>query len=259
MLAELSEPLTLDNTVRHLLFHLYPINGWKWNVQELKKRLELFNGRKVVMVAQDMPGFQQRAAQIGVVQKLLGPDVFCFPVPNDRKRRETPSFATMLSMLSRVKDDSDRTSIAFYSHGKGVSYKSTGQTSRQFDAVRLWTRVMNHYLLYDMPNVLRSLTNYPVTGCFRRKGRFGNFPHESRWHYAGTFYWFHTQRMLEANEKNPLTDYAENRFAVEAYPGIVFNYEESDCLFGEEPPWPCLYERKGIKKFLEEQGSVITR
>src|SRR5580700_5303992 len=42
--------------IRHLLYHVYPHVGdggsvWRWNVEQLRRRLSLFNGKRAIGIA----------------------------------------------------------------------------------------------------------------------------------------------------------------------------------------------------------------
>jgi hypothetical protein len=47
---------------------------------------------------------------------------------------------------------------------------------------------------------------------------------ESDWHYSGTFFWFHTDKLLNISNWD---DMNKDRFAVESYPGKMVKEIES--------------------------------
>src|SRR5712671_7067778 len=81
---------------RNLIYHIWPVRGstWKWNLDQLKQRIDLFNGRRVVGIAHD-----SRSESPETVQEYLeGHGCEFFIIAND----QTGEVTTFPAMLERV-------------------------------------------------------------------------------------------------------------------------------------------------------------
>lgn len=202
-----------------LLFHLCPINNYKWNLELLKPRLHLFD-KVIIAVAQgpEMEDFYH-------VNKVLPKhaEVEIIQVANDPKLGETTSFPTLLKRAKEL--ISDESLITLYAHAKGVSYKATDQ---RYAAIQLWTESL-HKLLFDQTKKIEALfKHYPVVGAFKRYGYFPSMPSGCDWHYTGSFFWFNNAELF----KRDWEDIPLHKHAVEGYPSRIFSSQEAGCIFG---------------------------
>jgi hypothetical protein len=131
---------------RNLLYHVWPVNGtmWKWNMDELLKRIDLFNGRRVMSIVHD-----DRSVTPEEVQQAVAGHGFEFVVARNDERGEAINFAEMLRRVA----SQDANEISFYGHAKGVKYDPDIPLP-----IRRWTEVQYQVVLDDYEsscNVMR--------------------------------------------------------------------------------------------------------
>lgn len=176
--------VTVRPRVRHLIYHIYPLRGetWRWNVQQLLRRIDLFNGKRIIAIVTD-----DKTESADVVAETFNPDWqdddngFEFIVlPNDPKMREMVTFEKCLERLA----DHGADDVVFSAHAKGVTHANN-------DAVRQWTTTLYETCLDYWPVVATQLENHPCTGTVKKVGRgfTGNDHSDSQWHYSGSFFW----------------------------------------------------------------------
>jgi hypothetical protein len=206
--------------VRNLLYHVYPRKGngrWQWNVRQVLRRIDLFNGRRVVAIAVD--GTTDSAEE---VQAAFGGHVREFVVMhNDPSLREV---ATFEALFSRV-DDPDPLQATLWAHAKSV-------TRRPEDATGAWTEMLCEGMLDYWPVVEEQLERHPVTGAFRTRGRFWPQHSTADWAYAGSWFWFRNRHLFSRPDWRRI-----DRFwpGIELYPALHFSWDEAGCLFCEHP------------------------
>lgn len=245
--------LSLDNTSRHLIFTICPLRNWRDILKTLSEGLHIFNGSRTFAILtanpneKSQPGLKQvRLDPVEDVVKVLddinGKGLYeYFTVPNDLKLRETVTFVPLLQAVSAaVKKDSyvlgkrDKTALVLYAHTKSVTYDPKVTPANTYKAVQIWTAALFHHNLDRFPAVLEMLQYYPICGSFKRYGdskKFKGFDARSRYHYAGTFFWF---KMAALEERDPdFSKVPQTRFGTEAYLSILFDAYEAGCLFGE--------------------------
>lgn len=202
---------------RNLIYHITPMGNYRWNIYQLQKRLMLFDGKMFAAVAQG-----NNLAPIEQVRKLLPPKVHMFPVPNDRELRET---ATLLPLLNRLKAETDDDDITLYAHTKGVTHGN-------HPAVKLWTEALHFFNLDLLAQVEQLIEKQGggAVGSLIRHGVFDHFPKASKWHYAGTFFWFHNGSLFS---KPHWDQVPKMKYGAEAYPSLNFKLKkEAGALFG---------------------------
>lgn len=208
----------------NLLYHVAPFarsDAWQKNVHQILKRIEVFNGRRIVAIATgpDLvdPEVVKRAFRGQVTEFLVA--------ANNPTLRERASFIPMLQL---VQSKSDR-EASFFAHAKGVITK--GNT----DAVRYWRNLMYHVLLDDMEHIKKLFEKYLILGTHRRRNvRFHDGKTQAPWHFAGTFFWFRHDAFFTRQ----WTKIPETGWGVEACPGVLFKPEEAACLVKEGIPNP---------------------
>lgn len=215
---------------KNLIYHCCPLGGYKWNVEQIKKRWHVFDGIKIVAIATGL-GLDP----VDKVKALFPPDVRFIEVQNDRVIRETVSFRPLLEAL---KKQADPDSVTFYAHSKGISHRGP-----LLETIRLWTTLMYQHNLDNQQKVDEHLEQYPITGCFRRNGKFKVFPKDAGpWHYSGTFFWFRNADVFSRS----WFQIAHHQYGTEIWPGVIFRKEEAGCLFGESVANP--YDIKEMRK-----------
>ena len=200
---------------RNLLYHVWPVRGtvWKWNLEQLLKRIELFNGRRVMSIVTD-----QRSEAPEAVQRMLAGHGFEFVVARNDQRGEAINFAQMLRMIA----SRDENEITFYGHAKGVKYEPDVP-----EPIRRWAEVQYQVVLDDWLTVREQLQRYAMTGTFKRYGRFNPHRNLADWHYSGTYFWVRHAHLFARDYQKIPQFYG----GVETWPGTVFRKEETGCVF----------------------------
>lgn len=185
---------------RNLFFHLYPVKGsfWDWHLDQLRRFRKAFNGRKIVVVAED----RRTAPFADVARRLEGLGAEIVRVPNDPARGETRHFLKGLDRLESL----DENEITFYAHGKGVTHKGLKSLIMQS-----WAKSMYAMNLASIGSIEKVLRRRSAAGCFRQELRHAG----SRWHYSGTFFWF-KHAALFSRDWRKIT---RGKYGVEGFPG----------------------------------------
>ncbi len=199
---------------RNLIYHLWPVHGptWRWNIEQLKRRLDLFNGRRIVSIVHD-----HRSDNPEDVQSALEGHGCEFLVYPNHPSGETATFPEMLRRIAST----DVNEVTFYAHGKGVKHEPAVPA-----AIRRWAEVSYRAALDDWPQVRAHLEQFALTGSFRRFGRFEAHHNLSDWHYHGTFFWMRHSRVFARDCFRVPRFYC----GVEAWPGVHFARDEGGCL-----------------------------
>ena len=210
----------------NLMYHVYPnaaSDAWLRNVRQLRRRLGIFNGRKVVAVATG-PGLVHPDE---VQSALEWPGVEYLPVPNDPEIGHTASFAGLLAAV-RSKDASEAT---FYAHTKGAA---NGRLDAK--AIEYWRNAMYASLLDDPDQVRNSLRRFAAVGACKKVHPQGAiFPSNltwSRWHFSGTFFWFRHDRVFSDPH---WTFIPHDYYGVETWLGGFLAAEEACSLLQPRP------------------------
>jgi spore maturation protein CgeB/predicted O-methyltransferase YrrM len=208
------EPFS-EMPIRNLMYHIWPVKGssWRLNVEELLKRIDIFNGRRIISIVHDARSDDPVAVQ----RTLAGHGCEFLIAPNDPKGEA----AVFPRLLDKVKE-TDASALTFYGHAKGVKYGTN--LSRP---VRKWLQTLYRVNLDDWVAVKGQLKRYQMTGAFKMRGRFASHRYLGEWHYSGTFFWFKNSAVFSRNYRNVPEFYC----GVEAWPGLMFSDQETGCLF----------------------------
>jgi spore maturation protein CgeB/predicted O-methyltransferase YrrM len=199
---------------RNLLYHVWPVKGqtWRWNVEQLLGRIDLFNGQRVVSIFHD-----ERSEDPEAVMKLLSGHGCDFIVAPNDPRGEAAAFG---KLLERVRG-CDGNDVTFYGHAKGVRHEP------QFsEPLRKWVEALYRVNLDDWLAVRQHLDRYAMTGAFRLHGRVALHRRVADWHYSGTFFWFRNDQVF-AREASTIPDFY---FGVEDWHGVMFPSAQTGCL-----------------------------
>jgi hypothetical protein len=218
-----AEGIRAEITTRNLIYHVAPFKSndtWQRNVGQLMKRIEQFNGRRVVAIATGEGMEDARAVKAafgGAVREFI-------LVPNDRRLRERASFGELLEAVKST----DPHTATFYAHAKGVT------TTGDVRGVMYWRNAMYHELLDDADKIAHLLRLHPCVGTHRlHRAQYPDGLNTRTWHYAGAFFWFRNDALYsQADWKAKIPD---SGWGVEAYPGVMFRYEDTSCVFMDEP------------------------
>jgi hypothetical protein len=217
--------------IKNLLYHIWPVKDrgqWQWNVSQLLRRIEQFNGQRVVSVVTDegTDTFETvKAAFKGTVTDFM-------------HFRNNPVLGEMVSfpeLLKRV-EHTDPRHITYYAHAKGVKYQVGEQPM-----VRQWVHTMHSNML-DYPSLVEdALRTKMFVGTFKKSGNtFDGLP--PAWHFAGTFWWFRNHTLFGGSNYHHAP---KQWWGTEAWPGVVSPPDEAECLMMEgKAPTMMLYKRK---------------
>jgi hypothetical protein len=205
--------------VRHCLYFVMPRTGngvWQANIEQLRRRLDLFNGRRIlsVVTGSNLDDPHEVAAALGGGFELL-------TFRNDKTRRECVAWLPMLERIAST----DPSECFWFGHAKGVT---KAPVDAHGTTVHEWARAMYAATLDDWPTIERLLTERLFAGAFRREGNFrvrGNHA----WHYSGTFYWGRSARVF-AREWRGIDPHW---WGVESWPGRMCSLDESACIVGD--------------------------
>lgn len=202
---------------RHLSYHLWPTHhsdAWKWNLDQLADRWELFDGLRVL-------GLNQDRNSVGLQEVIDHSNRNGMIWDQVLSRRNVPSLGEVRTWEPRLRWILDRAhtdDVIFCAHGKGVKYPGNPLP----EVIRLWTETAYHICCDDWPAVEHQLQRFPITGPFKK---YTGFP--GLWHYSGTFFWV---RVADVRTRNwALIDRAYP--GVEMWPGRHFSPSEGGCLF----------------------------
>lgn len=249
-----AEPFT-----RHLAYHLYPVSGnghWQWNVSQLRRRLSLFNGRRVVAVVTD-PASGRKPDPVGPfapdtgrcipgcdtfedVVREFGDDavgIEFIRLDNDPGLREGVSWVPLMERMPRGQRDA-----IWYAQAKGT-------TRAPNHIARRWAEVLYEVMFDYWPVVLEQLETYPITGPFKKHGPgWHETQHKSDWHYSGS--WFAVRAAdLFATDWQVI----DNGWScIEPLPSQKFGHDDAGCVFHEgRVPRVNLYSRGYWRRIVE--------
>ena len=212
------EPMTPINATisdkRNLLYHLWPSKhseNWKTAIEQLLRRIDLFNGVRSISVVTD----EGTVSVEDVQAEFRGVRVDNWlTFPNNPKLREGVSFLPLMATLPR--DDS----VTFLGHGKSVRHH-VGSICVD------WAETQYQLVLDDWESVRTALELFPIVGAFKRYGAFGA-KCRFRWHYSGGVYWF---RQADVFSRNGWQNQIAQWFgATESWPGGVFPQSQAYCV-----------------------------
>lgn len=202
---------------RNLIYHVTPMANYRWNIYQLQKRLHLFDEGKIFIAVAQGPGLDP----IKTVRRLFPPHVELFPIDNHKTLRETVSFPSLLERASKLPKDE----ITFYAHTKGITHGGD-------PAVTLWTSALYFFNLDLIQQVEQMFQkkDLAMVGSLARHGIFDNFPKESKWHYAGTFFWFKNGKIFSQRK---WAEVPKMKYGTEAWPSLVSKFKkDAGVLFG---------------------------
>jgi hypothetical protein len=205
---------------RNLVCHILPRTAgqkWRATVEHLRRRWRLFNGKRIIAVATaddcDSPDD---------VKEAFGDDsesIEWITFKNNPVLREVISFVPMLGRVASL----DPNEATFICHGKGATH------AHDDSVCHLWRDVMFE-VCGTWPLVECALKDHAVCGAFRTVAGHLQVP----FHFSGTFYWIRHDRTFARDWPYIPQHYA----GTEAWPGVQFKFEESQCLFMDNTPSP---------------------
>lgn len=251
---------------RHLLYYVLPVKGnnvWQRNLDMLKARLSLFNGKRTVCIGyadsfytrpkskwvritknshglvKEYSGLELDPPE-AVEEYLRGDGIDCVRIVNNPTLREVAAWQTLWESVQDYRDPDDFT---FFAHAKGVT--------RPFNpgvTVTRWVDMLYQSLLDYWPLIREQLQTYPITGSFKKVGH-GFQGSRSSWHYSGTFYWVRNADFFARDWRGV----DQQWWGTESYPGIAYSTEEAGVVFKEGTvPHLNLYAMDLVEKYIEE-------
>jgi hypothetical protein len=232
------DPESPKESTRHLIYHIYPISGngaWEFNVDEISRRLPMFNGRKIVAIVTDPPDGRKpdpdgpyspdrgrhyaACATVQEVKERFGvhaDGVEFLEFTNDPHLREV---LTLIPMLERLPQEPGH--VTLYAQAKGT-------TRHQNHIARRWTEALYEILLDHWPLAEQQLRQFPVTGAFKKLGHGWSADQtKSDWHYSGSWFWFRNADLF-ARDWRKVDQFWSG---IEPYPSQQFNANEAGCMF----------------------------
>lgn len=185
---------------------------WRWNIDQIKARLDLFNGLRVFGIVHD-----GRSEDPSIVQSCLEGQGCEFLVSTNDPSGEVVTFSKMLRRVASTCPNE----VTFYGHAKGVSHEPFVPAS-----VRRWAQVNYATTLDDWVSVREQLERFALTGSFRAFGHYREHRNLSDWHYSGTFFWLRHSRVFAKDCFEVPAFYG----GVEIWPGRHFSRDEVGCL-----------------------------
>lgn len=209
-------PKNENPSQRNLLYHIWPRTGngvWQWNVEQLLKRIDQFDGTRSIAVVTD-----GKSDSFTDVRSAFGSARIdnWFNLKNDPKLREG---ATFKSLMETVKETDG---ITFFAHAKGVQYDNPTYT-------RAWTSAMYEICLDDPGFINEMLRSYSIVGPFKTSQtgwrlKYGYF-------FSGTYFWFWNREVFAYRDWEK---FDRDAWSIEKWPGGLFSSREAGCLFGPE-------------------------
>lgn len=205
--------------VRNLAYHICPFEWtetWQRNLDHLKRRWTLFNGKKVIAIATG----DYNLATASEVQQYMGrlsDEVEWIVLRNVPNLRELVSWKAIWKRVHT----SNPQHVTFYAHAKGVTKPVNPGVS-----VHAWTDIMYETCLDYWPIVERLLRHHPIAGSLQKIGN-GFLGPRSTWHYSGAFFWV---RNCMVSWKQ-LTDIDRQWWGTEAWVGRHWPAERGGVIF----------------------------
>lgn len=225
----LSEPFGVE-PIRNLMMYIYPIaqhEVWRWNIEQIRQRMHVFNGKRVVAVMTDGASNTVEEVQAAFCDERIDAWVVG---QNDPARWEMQGLPRMMEYIYSC----DPNEITFYCHAKGVQGPAHVTDPLLHEQPRIkWATAMYSACLDDMPFVEKQLEAHTFAGAFKRRMIHGEPPYRSSWHFAGTFYWFRNARLFSLPNWH---HFDHQWYGAETYPGQLVGWGQAAGLFCDHPP-----------------------
>lgn len=234
-------PIDQSQLVSNVLYHVMPWAGrgiWQWNLDQLLRRIVLFNGRRVMAISTG-PNCDPPEA---VMQHTKGHGFEFIVRENVPKLREVVTFLPLLEIVQSLNPNE----VTFYAHAKGVTHAGFWDDG---NPIKPWTEAMYETCLDNWDAVKDALESHAICGSFKRYGKFTT-PGNNRWHFSGTFYWFRNKDVFSRNWRRV----DQKFFGTESWPGLMFKQNEAACLFHDNCSdlYKIEYQRSSVYPELEK-------
>lgn len=213
---------------RHLVYHIWPrktsLGVWQRNLDQLKQRWSLFDGRRVIAVVTD--GQSHDLATVQAYMKDFECEWLHFE--NNPHLREVLTFEPLFSRVEGLPG------YTFYGQSKGVTKGINPGVS-----VHGWTQAMYESLLDYWPRVHHLLKKFPVVGSFKKSIAAFAPASRSQWHYSGSFCWIRNEALWQKNWR----EIDQHWYGIESWPSLHFPDAEAGVMFFESTKQFDLYEQ----------------
>lgn len=215
-----------NDTLYHLIFHLHSINHEKihYAIEKLKQSAHIFNGYKILTVSSPDNQFHNNFVFQKIIDELYTPNTIIIPVINSNKTKESGHFfkASAPLLKAMLGHNDTNKNFVFFGHSKGCSYPE-----KDF-AMTCWVNTLWKYnidLFYNLVKPQLESGLYDFIGCLKTSQdcAFG-----SPFHYAGTFFWFNANIILQNDNWYKPYDHL---LSLEMWPGLVSTPDKALCLF----------------------------
>jgi hypothetical protein len=201
-------PFTMEPK-RNLLYFVMPWKErgiWQWNLDQLFKYLDVFNGRRLMAIAT-----ADVCDSAETVEAYAAGRGFEFiRLENDGAQREAVAFLPLWEAVQSL----DPNEVSFFGHAKGQSHPEF------FDpncTIKPWCEIMYEVCLGDWPTIQDALESHCMAGAF--KGPSRAFPGL----YSGTFFWFRHKDAFARDWRYKI----KRRWGIENWSAATF--KESEC------------------------------
>jgi hypothetical protein len=182
---------------------------WQRNADELAKRIDLFNGKRIVAIAHNGTTIDDYDS---ARQRFLDMGFTVLEAKNVKEKRETATWAALWESLKATEPNSNDS--VFYGHAKSVV---RGPSTWR------WTEMLYESLLDYWPLVEEQLQRFPVAGSFKKVCKdFAG----TEFHYSGGMYWV---RYGSAVPKIGKID--AKWYGTESWPGTNFKAADAGVVF----------------------------
>ena len=230
---------------RNLIYHVMPYGQYRWNIDQLLQRWDVFDGQKFIGIVTG----QEMDDPDDVRRMFPGNNVTFAVYPNDRQRGEAVTFNPIMRTLCGWPFEKPYEQATFYAHTKGA-------TRGEDEAIRLWTEAMYHHNLDRVGEAMELLQSHVMVGAFKRYGKFEVLGPTVDWHYHGSFFWFRNYRVWAG----PIHQAQEHRHGVEAFPGEVCVSQDAACIFADGLTETSMYNLDYARAILgPKDGAVLGR
>jgi hypothetical protein len=212
---------------RHLAYFVYPVAGngvWRRNVDHIRRREHLFDGRRVVAISTGCTRFPLDPPD--AVREAFGDGYDFVEVPAETVARAdgTPEHigevAAWAPLWQRILPHAGPRDVAFYAHAKGVTKPVNPGV-----AVHRWVDLMYAANLDHWPDVADMLKEKAIVGAFLKDGPC--FAGAANWHYHGTFYWLRLADFAGRDWRTVPRHYG----GTELWPARNYRRSEAGCVF----------------------------
>lgn len=203
--------------VRNLIYHVYPLLGsevWRWNVDMILERIDLFNGRRIVAIA---VGDETESAE--TVKDQFGSEVVEYMV--FRNNKQVGEMSSFIPLLAQVESD-DPNQVTFRAHAKCVMRCQQNPAPH----LRDWVEMLYRTSLEDWSLVREHLESAAMTGSCRKFDQFNKQLKTDKPTYSGTFFWFRNCFVFSRDWYTVDSP----RWGCESWPAKMFIKEETRCL-----------------------------